>query len=313
MKYFSFIRRDKWVEAIAPVTADEDSVSETNRTKEVRGRLNRPQLLIAGPAPPVVALSDIFVLGHRVRGAQNLISHTIREESTDLDAFAMVDQDTQDDFVITWSFPFPGSPICSVCTQNRIGNTSILDRQIFWTLEYLRMSHTVCSSCLMIANVMGKLLHAEAGDGLVCGRVEHFATDCRNLHEARRLWLFTTSFDQIQCQPKQSLGPRSYLKPEQPTSEDTLGCIQSFGSEGPSLFSGRYVSPDRTDFGLISGWLSTCESTHKAKCGRHGDKSQGAPVLRVVDVIRGCVVVASVDCRYFALSYVQPILYITKL
>lgn len=245
----------------------------------------------------------------------NSITHTKSKskKSTGLNAFAKADIDAQDEVKITWSFPFAGSPICSVCSRNHIGRTSTLNRQVFWTLRHLRVSCAVCASCLMIANAMGKLLHTDAEDGLVCGRVEHFATDCRSLLEARRLWLFTTSVDQIRGHSKQSLGTRSYLEPEQPTSKTTLGCIQLFGSKGSSLFSGRFVSPDRTDFGLISGWLSTCESSHNAKCGRDGHKSVEAPALRVIDVVQGCVVVAPVNCRYFALSYVQSILHAKKL
>lgn len=307
MKHFSFLRRDRWKEAIVPVTAFENPFSETARASEVRSSPKRPELLVAGPATPVVALSDAFESGQSLKDVPNMITHAKSQENTDQGAFAKNDSVIQDGIKIMWSFPFPGSPLCSVCTRNRIGSTSTLNRQIFWTLWHLRVSYALCASCMMIANAMGDLLHAEFEDGLVCGRVEHFATDCRSLHEARRLWLFVMTADQIPGHSKQSLGPRSYLEPEQPTSRTTLGCIQLFGSDCPSLFSGRYVNPNRTDFGLISRWLSTCEVTHNAKCGRDVRDTIGAPALRVVDVTQGRVVVAPTNCRYFALSYVWSV------
>jgi hypothetical protein len=52
---------------------------------------------------------------------------------------------------------------------------------------------------------MGKLLDTNVEDGLVRGRVEHFATDCRSLHKARLLWLFTTFIDRFEATPRKAL------------------------------------------------------------------------------------------------------------
>jgi len=311
MKYFSFIRRDRRQEAFAqPMTDQEDTLSETIDTKEVRSRLIAPKLLAAGRARPVTGISDISKLGHSLDG-QHQISRSKDTETSGVEETALRNSEDHDEDEISWSFPLEGSFICYICSRNQFWGMSVLSRQVFWTLRHLRVNSAVCPSCLMIANTMGDLLDTEVEDGLVCGRVEHFATDCRSLHEARRLWLFTTPIDQIRNNSKPSLVPRSYLEPQQPRSKTTLGCIQLFESGGPgnkphNLFSGRYVNPERTSFRLISGWISICESSHKAKCGRDDHHNMGAPALRVVDMLKGCVVVAPVRCRYFALSYVQP-------
>jgi hypothetical protein len=304
MKYFSFIRRDRAQEAFAkPVTDQGSSLSETGDTKQDR---NRPKLLAAGHARPVTALLPVSELSHSL-DKQLLISRSKDLESVHVEEFAVDDSEDYHEGQTSWSFPSAGLLVCQVCSRNNIYGMSILNRQVFWTLRHLRVNSAVCPICLMIANSIGPLLDTEVEDGLVCGRVEHFATDCRSLHEARRIWLFTTSIDQIRKQSKPSLVPRSYLEPDQPTSKTTLGCIQLFESKGPgsniyNLFSGRYVNPKGVDYSLISGWLSTCESSHGAKCGREDHYSLGAPALRVVDVLKGCVVVAPVGCRYFALS-----------
>lgn len=309
MKYFSFLRRDDGKQPLAnPVTDQENSLSDTAYTKEVRSCLIAPRFLATGPSSPVVALSDGFNLDHNLIDGQVLITRARPAGgSTDVVEAAIRNVNLQLEANVDWTFPLQLSPICYVCSRNRIGRTSTLNRQVFWTLRHLRVSCASCDSCLMIANTMGELLHTELEDGLVCGRVEHFATDCRSLREARRLWLFTTSVDQIPSHTKQSLVPRSYLEPDQPTLKATLGCIQPFESGLSNLFSGRYVDPEKTDFSLISKWLSTCESSHNAKCGKDNHNSRGAPALRVVDVLKGCVVVAPTDCRYLALSYVQSI------
>jgi hypothetical protein len=301
MKYFGLFRRDRWTEPVVkPVTKEENTLSETIDIKKVRCRLIAPKLLAAGPSSPMTGMSSAV----DAYDGQIPISRSGVTNSATSNLVIDRNSGDHDGCGISWALLLEGAPICKVCSRNRIGSTSVLNRQVFWTLRHLRVSNAVCPSCCMIANAMGDLLHTEVEDGLVCGRVEHFATDCRTLHEARRLWLFTTSIDQIRSHVKQSLVPRSYLEPEQPTTKTTLGCIQLFESGGPNLFSGRYVNPKKTDISLISGWLSTCESSHNAKCGRYGHHSTGAPALRVLDVLKGCVVIAPVDCRYFALSYV---------
>ncbi|VUC26761.1 unnamed protein product [Clonostachys rosea] len=77
-------------------------------------------------------------------------------------------------------------------------------------------------------------------------------------------------------------------------------------------FLPRPIQPDRIDFRLVQRWLSICEVNHCRVCGNASDTKQlgwtdpsgDIPDLRFIDLEDRCVVRASGNPRYAALSYV---------
>ncbi len=70
---------------------------------------------------------------------------------------------------------------------------------------------------------------------------------------------------------------------------------------------GRQVKAPQVDFKLLKMWLRSCQKWHVGVCddlifGSVDDT--GLPYFKVIDVWKQCVVNASIECRYFALSYV---------
>jgi hypothetical protein len=202
-------------------------------------------------------------------------------------------------------------PVCFHCTRNKFPDlflfTSLIQtkqninlRDSSWSFSLLRRSRFSCSGCRLISQAVGDLLDAE--DGQVVGRVEHFATDCMNLSESGRLWLFIPSDEES--------GISSAIAPSQGkevTQKVSICCVQSVRKaklKPHSLFSGRSVSSSSTNFDLLKHWLSLCERSHLTSCGVRDILDSPSPSLRVLDVVKGCVVTAPPDCRYLALSYV---------
>lgn len=77
------------------------------------------------------------------------------------------------------------------------------------------------------------------------------------------------------------------------------------GNAHDELFTGRLLSPE-LNLDLPTLWLGLCENNHGPKCQpSYFDPAHAREIgLRMVDVERECVVLASAACRYAALSYV---------
>ncbi|KAI1197035.1 HET-domain-containing protein [Nemania serpens] len=80
--------------------------------------------------------------------------------------------------------------------------------------------------------------------------------------------------------------------------------------EGPRSLV-RPVRREKVDFGMVSNWLSICESFHGDECrkkpGMDDFPVHPAAILRefrLIDVEKGCLVRATSDDKYAALSYV---------
>jgi hypothetical protein len=73
-----------------------------------------------------------------------------------------------------------------------------------------------------------------------------------------------------------------------------------------SRFSGRLLSFDKLDFGLLNHWLDRCKLLHGKKCSHSiwaNTTPQQLKDLLVIDVERMCVVEAPPSCQYVTLSY----------
>ena len=87
----------------------------------------------------------------------------------------------------------------------------------------------------------------------------------------------------------------------------------------PAFCLRRNKNP-QADIGQISQWISTCYSTHHAKCNKISpavirDFFPGLSVLRLIDTERKCIVERHENCKYIALSYIwgsAPNLRLTK-
>ncbi|KAI1132878.1 HET-domain-containing protein [Nemania abortiva] len=73
----------------------------------------------------------------------------------------------------------------------------------------------------------------------------------------------------------------------------------------------RAVDPEKIDFGVVSNWLAMCETFHRDECrkkpGLDNFPVHPATILkefRLIDVERACLVRATSDSKYAALSYV---------
>jgi hypothetical protein len=71
-----------------------------------------------------------------------------------------------------------------------------------------------------------------------------------------------------------------------------------------ALLYGRAMGPI-VDFNLLKSWLGSCTERHGSQCTpKINCTRKGNFTLRVVDVVRRCIIEAPPACRYLALSYV---------
>ncbi|TRX95629.1 hypothetical protein FHL15_003587 [Xylaria flabelliformis] len=89
-----------------------------------------------------------------------------------------------------------------------------------------------------------------------------------------------------------------------------IALLANDSPEGPVSLV-RPVCPEKIDFKLVRNWLSLCESFHGDECrkrpGMHDFPAHPANILkefRLIDVENGCLVRATDDDKYAALSYV---------
>ncbi|KAI9859128.1 MAG: hypothetical protein M1813_007084 [Trichoglossum hirsutum] len=89
------------------------------------------------------------------------------------------------------------------------------------------------------------------------------------------------------------------------TVNDTIQCLTSTGHPRMN-FSGRRLDPSKVDLRLLKFWLSHCESHHGKQCYFRPWTAHlpWAKDLFLIDVEDMCIVPASNQCRYVALSYV---------
>ncbi|KAF2267456.1 HET-domain-containing protein [Lojkania enalia] len=88
---------------------------------------------------------------------------------------------------------------------------------------------------------------------------------------------------------------------------DWIGQIQYLADDAEPedrQFFGRYVDQASVNMSLIRHWLKTCAEVHGTSCEEPGKASRRLGRIRVIDVEHMVVVIAPLDCRYVALSYV---------
>ncbi|UKZ81415.1 hypothetical protein TrVFT333_009187 [Trichoderma virens FT-333] len=84
-----------------------------------------------------------------------------------------------------------------------------------------------------------------------------------------------------------------------------LARFDSSRSDPGSAFFVRQISSCRQNIPLIRSWIDRCLKYHKGKCqSSSGGVDISSLSLRVIDVEARCVIKASPNCRYVALSYV---------
>ncbi|CAM1507782.1 Fc.00g046300.m01.CDS01 [Cosmosporella sp. VM-42] len=71
----------------------------------------------------------------------------------------------------------------------------------------------------------------------------------------------------------------------------------------------RSIVYPELDVSRVNWWLSTCDRTHKGRCLWEGNKAfsdafPGLSVLRLIDVVQGCLVETRSLTKYVALSYI---------
>ncbi|KAI1118378.1 HET-domain-containing protein [Nemania sp. NC0429] len=89
-----------------------------------------------------------------------------------------------------------------------------------------------------------------------------------------------------------------------------IALVANDSPEGPVSLV-RPVRPDKIDFAMVANWLSICEAFHGDEC-RKKPGMDDFPVhpaamlkeFRLIDVEKGCLVRATTDDKYTALSYV---------
>jgi hypothetical protein len=158
---------------------------------------------------------------------------------------------------------------------------------LHWRSASIRKSIS-CAFCQLIR----KCFDGDMPPGAtVRGDMEPFATNSETMEEGRRL-----SFSVM----------RSTEQSDSLNGERASFCVQELGipSKEAGVFSARWVDPHRVDLALVSKWVSFCERHHGQSCVSKVLFESGSFTLRVIDVLKGCVVEAAPHCRYIALSYV---------
>lgn len=77
--------------------------------------------------------------------------------------------------------------------------------------------------------------------------------------------------------------------------------------EANHVSTSREIDPQWIDINCLRGWLQTCDHVHGAQCYTSPGNLSASPRTRprwLIDVCRGCIVLAGSSDRYVALSYV---------
>jgi hypothetical protein len=136
-----------------------------------------------------------------------------------------------------------------------------------------------CELCRILQNAFGKLSGFSSTDTTIDINYTNFATYKDLQHGS---CLFSA------CGARLSLAP-------------VLPVVQADDGEDIKAFTGRFVLPLMNPL-LVRDWLDRCE--RHIGCGADHSSKDFNFTFRLIDVQKGCLVEAPVDCRYVALSYV---------